>query len=73
VSLQGGLSIERMCLVAGVSRAGFYRHLLGLDPWDEEMLLWSEIQKIVLQHRLPANVTRAWDVRECEPTREARG
>jgi putative transposase len=50
MSLQGGLSIERMCLVAGVSRAGFYRHLRGLDAWDEEMLLRSEIQKIVLQH-----------------------
>jgi len=51
MSLQGGLSIERMCLCAGVSRSGFYRHLRGLDPWDEEMLLRSEIQKIALQHQ----------------------
>jgi len=51
MSLQGGLSIERMCLLAGVSRAGFYRYLRGFDPWDEEMLLRSEIQKIVLQHQ----------------------
>jgi len=51
MSLQGGLSIERMCLLAGVSRAGFYRYLRGLDPWDEEMLLRSEIQKIILQHQ----------------------
>ena len=51
MSLQGDLSIERMCLCAGVSRSGFYRHLRGLDPWDEEMLLRSEIQKVVLQYQ----------------------
>jgi hypothetical protein len=25
--LQGGLAIDRMCFLAGVSRAGFYRYL----------------------------------------------
>ena len=48
--LQGSLGIERMCLLAGVSRAGFYRHLRIQDPWDEEMGIRSEIQKIVLEH-----------------------
>jgi len=37
MSLQGGLGIERMCLLAGISRAGFYRHLRAQDPWEEEM------------------------------------
>jgi len=50
MSLQGSLGIERMCVLAGVSRAGFYRHLRIQDPWDEEMGIRSEIQKIVLEH-----------------------
>ena len=29
MSLQGSLSIERMCYLAQVSRAGFYRSLAG--------------------------------------------
>jgi hypothetical protein len=37
MSLQGGLAIDRMCFLAGVSRAGFYRHLRAEDPWQEEM------------------------------------
>jgi hypothetical protein len=37
MSLQGGLPIERMCFLVGVSRAGFYRYLRAEDPWQEEM------------------------------------
>ncbi len=33
--LQGGLSIERMCHLAQVSRAGFYRYLRGGWPAEE--------------------------------------
>lgn len=51
MSLQGGLSIERMCLLVGVSRAGFYRYLRAQDPWDEEMGVRSEIQRIALEHQ----------------------
>jgi hypothetical protein len=29
--LQGGLAVERMCFLAGVSRAGFYRYLRAQD------------------------------------------
>ncbi len=50
MSLQGGLSIERMCQLAGVSRAGFYRHLRSRDSHDEEMHVRSEIQSIALEH-----------------------
>ena len=32
MSLQGSLSIERMCQLAQVSRAGFYRSLQGSEP-----------------------------------------
>jgi len=49
--LQGGLGIERMCLVVGVSRAGFYRYLRTQNTWDEEMQVRSEIQRIALAHR----------------------
>jgi transposase-like protein len=37
VSLQGGLSIERMCQLAGASKSRFYRHLRTRDTHDEEM------------------------------------
>jgi len=50
MSLQGGLAIERMCFLAGVGRAGFYRHLRGQDPWQEEMAVRSEVQRIGLEH-----------------------
>jgi putative transposase len=51
MSLQGGLGIERMCFLAGVSRAGFYRHLRAQDPWQEEMAVRSEVQRIALEHQ----------------------
>jgi putative transposase len=51
MSLQGSLSIERMCQLAGVSKAGFYRHLCSRDSYDEEMHVRSEIQSIALEHQ----------------------
>src|SRR5260370_29646113 len=40
-----------MCHLAGVSRAGFYRHLRGSDNYEEQMYVQSEIQKIALENR----------------------
>jgi putative transposase len=51
MSLQGSLSIERMCQLAPVSRAGFYRSLQQQQPVQEEMEVRSTIQQIVLEHR----------------------
>ena len=51
MSLHGGLGIERMCLLAGISRAGFYRHLRAQDPREEEMAVRSEVQRIALEHQ----------------------
>jgi putative transposase len=51
MSLQGNLSIERMCQLAQVSRAGFYRLLQEQEPVQEEMEVRSTIQQIVLEHR----------------------
>jgi len=49
--LQGKLSVERMCQLAGVSRAGFYRHLIEVEPDEEEMGLRAAIQGIYVEHR----------------------
>ena len=49
--MQGKLSIERMCQLAGVSRAGFYRSLETRQPVEAEMELRSAIQQIVLEHK----------------------
>ena len=49
--LQGKLSVERMCQLASVSRAGFYRHLVEIEPDEEEMALRDAIQRIYLEHR----------------------
>ena len=51
MSLQGSLSIERMCELARVSRAGFYRTLGEQRPVEEEMEVRSAIQQIALEHR----------------------
>lgn len=51
MSLQGSLSVERMCQLAQVSRAGFYRSLQEQEPEAEEMELRTAIQQIFLEHR----------------------
>src|ERR1700747_3102063 len=48
--VQGNASIERMCQLAQVSRAGFYRFLQDKTPVEEDMELRSAIQQIVLEH-----------------------
>jgi transposase-like protein len=48
--LQGSLSVERMCQLGEVSRAGFYRHLQA-RPIEESMTVRSAIQEIALEHR----------------------
>jgi putative transposase len=52
MSMQGRLSVERMCGLASVSRAGFYRSLQERQPDVEEMELRSAIQAVVIEHRL---------------------
>jgi transposase InsO family protein len=49
--VQGSLSIERMCALARVSRAGFYRWLRAGAPAEEEMEVRAAIQAVVLEHR----------------------
>jgi putative transposase len=49
--VQGGLSIERMCRLGEVSRAGFYRSLKEQSPVEEDMEVRSAIQQIALEQR----------------------
>ena len=51
MSMQGGLSIERMCRLADVSRGGFYRSCEHKVPPQDEMELKAVVQEIVLEHR----------------------
>jgi transposase InsO family protein len=51
MSVQGSLSIERMCQLAGVSRASFYRSWQETQPVEEEMAVRATIQQIALEHR----------------------
>jgi putative transposase len=45
------LGIERMCALAGVSRASYYRHWLASAPREEETALRDEIQRLSLAQR----------------------
>ncbi len=49
--MQGGLGIERMCRLADVSRANFYRSLQEGMPVEEDMEVRSAIQQIAAEHR----------------------
>jgi putative transposase len=51
MSRQGELRIERMCQLAQVSRAGFYRSLQERQPEEEAMEVRAAIQQIALEHR----------------------
>jgi len=47
---QGELTIERMCALAGVSRAGYYRHWGASAPRQEETGVRDAIQRLALGH-----------------------
>jgi putative transposase len=51
MSMQGNQGIERMCQLAGVSRAGFYRSLQEREPVEEDMEVRSTIQQIFAEHK----------------------
>lgn len=46
--LQGVIGVERMCRLAGVSRAGYYRHWQASAPRCEETGLRDAIQRLAL-------------------------
>ena len=48
---QGGLSIQRMCEMATVSRASFYRSWANKAPAEAEMALRDAIHRMAVTHR----------------------
>jgi len=58
-----------MCFLAGVSRAGFYRYLRVQDPWQEEMAVRSEVQRIALDHHGGSYPRPADRLRRAAPAR----
>lgn len=48
---QGSPTIERMCTLAGVSRAGYYRHFEASAPRQEETGVRDAIQRLALENR----------------------
>ena len=49
--MQGKQSVERMCQLACVSRAGFYRSLEQRNPVEEDMAVRTAIQEIFAEHK----------------------
>jgi putative transposase len=47
---QGPAEIERRCRLAGVSRAGYYRHWQASAPRQEETAVRDEIQRLSLEY-----------------------
>src|SRR5258708_32352090 len=48
---EGRLSGGRMCELAWVRRAGFYRRFRQECPVEEEMMVRAAVQKVALEHR----------------------
>jgi putative transposase len=48
---QGEIGIERMCRLAGLSRAGYYRHWQVSAPRQEAMGLRDAVQRMALENR----------------------
>jgi len=48
---QGELTVERMCTLAGVNRAGYYRHWRASLPRQEETAARDAIQRVALANR----------------------
>jgi transposase InsO family protein len=48
---QGSPTIERMCALSGVSRAGYYRHFEASAPRQEETGVRDAIQRLALENR----------------------
>ena len=50
-SLAAGHAVDRMCALAGVSRASYYRDWAGTSPGREETALRDRLQQLALSHR----------------------
>jgi transposase InsO family protein len=48
---QGHLTVERLCRLAGVSRAGYYRQWAASKPREEETAVRDAVQRVALGNR----------------------
>jgi putative transposase len=48
---QGEITVERVCALAGVSRAGYYRHWSASAPRQEETAVRHAVQRVALANR----------------------
>ena len=48
---QGGLTVERMCELSGVSRARFYRHWQASAPRQADTALRDALQQVIVEKR----------------------
>jgi len=48
---QGELTVERMCVLAGLNRAGYYRHWKASAPRQEETAVHDAVQRVALANR----------------------
>ena len=48
---QGTMDVRQLCALAGLSRAGFYRHWQASAPRREEVALRDVLQHLHLAHR----------------------
>jgi putative transposase len=51
MTMQGKLPVERMCQLAQISRAGFYRFLQEEAPEEKEMAERAAVQEVAIAHR----------------------
>jgi putative transposase len=48
---QGDLTVERMCALSGVNRAGYYRHWRASAPRQEDTAVRDALQRVALANR----------------------
>src|SRR5438270_11034846 len=60
---QGELTVERLCMIAQVSRAGYYRQWAAAAPREEETTVRDLVQRTVLANRRYGYRRVAWQLR----------
>jgi len=48
---RGDFTVERMCVLAGVSRAGYYRRWRASAPRQEETAVRDALQRVAMANR----------------------
>jgi putative transposase len=59
---QGELTVERMCVLAEVNRAGYYRHWAASAPRREETAVRDALQRVALKYRHYGYRRIAWQM-----------